>query len=123
MYFNFTDNVSNIQAYYTKDDISIPYDDVYVPIDKNNWVIKDEEEIFSMSHSAFVAFYSPSDSFAREYVDQVELDILDDELKNVTLYLGEDGILSFHQQKLTLGQKMKLIYKLYRNKFEFSIRM
>jgi hypothetical protein len=96
---------------------------VYVPIDKNNWVIKDEEEIFSMSHSAFVAFYSPSDSFAREYVDQVELDILDDELKNVILYAGEDGVLSFHQQKLTLGQKMKLIYKLYRNKFEFSIRM
>jgi hypothetical protein len=123
MYFNFTDSVSNIEAFYTKDDISIPYDDVYVPIDKNSWVIKDNEDIFSMSHSAFTAFYDPTDDYAREYVDQIELDILDSELKNITLYAGEDGSLTFYQQKLTLKQKMKLIYKLYKNKFEFSIRM
>lgn len=123
MYFNFTDNVSSVQAFYTKDEISIPYDDVYVPIDENNWVIKDNEEIFSLSHSAFLAFYSPTDSYAREYVDQVELDILDMELKNITLYAGEDGCLSFYQQNLTLKQKMKLVYKLCKNKFEFSIRM
>jgi hypothetical protein len=76
-----------------------------------------------MSHSAFTAFYDPSDDYAREYVDQIELEILDNELKNITLYAGEDGSLTFYQQKLTLKQKMKLVYKLYKNQFEFSIRM
>jgi hypothetical protein len=122
MYYKFTDNQSNIEAFYTTEDISLPYDDFTVPVDKNHWVIKENDEIYSLTHDIFTTFYSPSDELAKDYVDEIEILILNDKLSEIKMHINKEGNLSFNPEKLSFIDKMSLLRKVVKQNFTFNIR-